>query len=287
MAQVAHMPDAAREMRILVAALLGLDRSELFARESDLLTETQQNFLLGAAARRAQDEPLARILGRREFWGLDFGVNDSTIVPRPDSETIISTALRLFQDPQQALRCLDLGTGSGCLLLSLLHEFQQATGIGVDLHEKTVRQAEENSKKLELAERTRFISADWNSDAILQQLEAHAPFDLILANPPYVVREIVPLLHREVRDYDPLLALDGGVDGLDAYRRLAKLLPHWLTPTAFAIFEFGYDQAETAPQIFREHGFEIFDIVKDLTGQSRCMIVRADRVKLEARSDPT
>lgn len=320
----AGIDDGAREARILCAAMLGIDRAALMTGADQPLSPTNAAKITNAIARRTAHEPLARILGVKEFWGLEFALNDATLVPRPDSETLIEAALDLFPDRQQPLRILDLGTGSGCLLLALLHEFPQAHGIGVDIAPEAVTMAKQNAASLGLAERADFRVADWNDDQFLQTAVAavipaeagiqpltrgarkktthiaadaaqeldtghslsRAPtrdrydgstsftFDLIISNPPYIASPVIPTLDVTVRHFDPAQALDGGADGLQAYRQLAGLVPHLSHAKSKIIVEIGYDQALSVPEIFRAGGHRITTrLHRDLADQPRCITI--------------
>lgn len=285
----AGLDEPQREARALLAGLLGLDRAALLAQGERPLTAAEQLNLTAALARRGTGEPLARLLGHKEFWGLDFALNAATLVPRPDSETLIEAALECFPEKQAQLKVLDLGTGSGCLLLSLLHEYPQAIGLGIDLAPNAVMQAAANAAALGLANRTQFMTADWNeanfcqvilSGFLREEREAHPhgpdnmaiTFDLILSNPPYIATPVIATLQRDVRDFDPMLALDGGVDGLHAYRRIITLLPALLSKQGAAILELGYDQGESVPNLFYATGLTP-EIRRDLSGHPRCIII--------------
>jgi len=268
--KAAGIAEAATDARIRIAALLGVDRVALLTAGERVLSADEAARVQAALARRAQHEPVARILGRREFWGLDFSLNGATLVPRPESETLIEATLALFPDRQAPLRILDLGTGSGCLLLALLHEFPNATGLGVDCAAGAVAQATVNTAALGLAARAIFKVADWNKADFMTTVAP--PFDLIISNPPYIPSKIIPTLDAEVRDYDPAAALDGGADGLDAYRTLRALLPTLSHATTIVLFEIGYDQGATVPALFNEK-YQT-RLQHDLAGQPRCVIVR-------------
>lgn len=268
--KTAGITEATTDACILTAAALGLDRIALLTTGERALSADEAARIHAAIARRAAHEPVARILGRREFWGLDFSLNNATLVPRPDSETLIEATLAVLPDKQAVLRILDLGTGSGCLLLALLHEFPHATGLGVDCAPDAVTQATTNAEALGLASRTRFKIADWNKADFMKAVAP--PYDLIISNPPYIPSKVIPTLDAEVRDYDPAAALDGGADGLDAYRTLRALLPTLIHATTIALFEIGYDQGATVPALFRDQ-YET-RLQHDLAGQPRCVIVR-------------
>jgi release factor glutamine methyltransferase len=270
----AGLPEAMQESRALYAAVLGMDRAQLLTQAERGLTMAEQTALAAALVRRAAHEPLARIIGQREFWGLNFALNAATLEPRPDSETLIEAALTLMPERQRPWRLLDLGTGSGCLLLALLHEYPHATGLGVDCAAAAVTIAAENAAALGLQERAMFRQADWFAADFTQQLlpMAGAGFDMIISNPPYVATAVVATLARSVRDYDPEAALTGGADGLQAYRRLTAILPALSHAHTHIILEIGYDQGQSVPALFAAAGYKTPALRHDLAGQPRCVI---------------
>ena len=215
-------------------------------------------------ARRAGREPVSRILGRREFWSLDFAVTADTLDPRPDSEAVVAAALRWCEGRTAAPLVLDLGTGTGCLLLALLSEVPQATGVGTDIAAGAVAVAARNAARLGLARRASFLRADW--DAGLE-----GAFDLILCNPPYVPGPAIAGLEPEVARWEPRAALDGGRDGLDAYRRLAPAIAGRLAPGGAAFVEIGDGRAESVEAIMAAAGLWRFAGESDLTGTLRCL----------------
>jgi release factor glutamine methyltransferase len=254
------------DARLLIAEALQCDRAQLLSQSERALTKDETAHIERLIARRAGREPVARILGSREFWGLPFGLNEATLVPRPESETLIEAALWQFKERGgDLLRILDLGTGSGCLLLALLHEFPDATGLGVDFAPRAIAQAYQNAEKLGLAARTAFRIDDWTNGI-------EEPFDLIVSNPPYIAREEIAGLMPEVREHDPILALLGGADGLEAYSILVPQLPRLLKPGGVAIFEIGYGQAMKVRILFKSVGFSRTETRKDLSGIERCVI---------------
>jgi len=230
-AVLAGMDDPAREARILLTYATGLSLAGLLAGPERMVDPVAYQALLD---RRAAHEPVALILGVAEFWSLPFAVSRDTLLPRPDSETVVQAALDACPAPT---RVLDLGTGTGCLLLSVLHECPAAWGVGVDLSADAAALAQGNAATLGLAGRSAFMVGDWAA-ALSGQ------FDLVLANPPYIRRGDLPGLAPDVRYYEPARALDGGVDGLDAYRTIAAALPDLLAPGGVAVLEVGYDQAD-------------------------------------------
>jgi release factor glutamine methyltransferase len=256
--------DAPRgEARLLLAHALGCQTEELLREPDRTVSTTAYNALLH---RRAQREPLALILGYREFWSLRFAVSPATLIPRPESETLLEAALRLFADRSAPLRILDLGTGTGCLLLASLHEFPRAFGVGIDRALAAVKLARDNASNLGLADRSAFACADW-----AQPISAR--FDLILSNPPYIESAAIPELMPEVARYEPRSALDGGADGLEAYRRLIPAIPELLRPAGVAILEIGVKQAAAVAGLAKIQGMTTW-CGTDLAGIPRVVIFR-------------
>jgi release factor glutamine methyltransferase len=220
-------------------------------------------------ARRARREPVSRIVGRREFWSLDFMLSPATLDPRPDSECLIEAALAAAPEDAATL-VLDLGTGSGCLLLAFLSERKRATGLGVDLSADAVATARENAARLGLAERARFAVGDWGAGVT-------GGFDLILCNPPYIPAGDIEGLAPEVAHHDPRLALAGGEDGLEAYRELAPELARLLRPRGRAVLEVGHGQADAVGRLMAAAGLSTHARRADLGGIERCLTLAPDR----------
>ena len=215
------------------------------------------------AARRLSGEPLSRILGRREFWGLEFALTPETLDPRPDTETIVEAALAAFAARRgEAVRIVDFGVGSGALLAALLSELPAARGVGVDLSPGAAAQARANLESLGLEARAEIRVGDWAEGL-------DGCFDLIVANPPYIRSGDIAGLAREVRDHDPRLALDGGADGLDAYRALAPQIARLLAPAGQFFVEVGFDQAADVVSIARAAGLGDLATHRDLAGVER------------------
>ncbi|MGK9165862.1 peptide chain release factor N(5)-glutamine methyltransferase [Inquilinus limosus] len=261
----AGVDSAMSDARVLLMAALGWDRTALLSRGAETLPEAAAVRYAGFLARRAGREPVSRILGRREFWSLDFALGPATLDPRPDSETLVEVALAAA--PDRDLRVLDLGTGTGCLLLAVLHDRPAAFGVGVDRSEAAARVARENARALGLANRAAFLVGDWAT-------ALGARFDLVLSNPPYIPEGEIAALEPEVRDHDPRLALSGGADGLDAYRALAAALPDLLTPGGTAVVELGIGQAPDVAEMFRRAGLDIDGTPHDLGGIPRCVVAK-------------
>ncbi len=224
-----------QEARLLLAASIEADAATILSYPDRLLVEAERRRFDALVARRAAHEPAARLIGRREFWSLDFALAPETLVPRPDSETLVEAALVNIHDRGAPLRILDLGTGTGCLLLALLSELPAATGIGVDIAPNAAQTAQRNAMALGLAGRAGFFVGSW-AEAIAGR------FDVILTNPPYVSSTAIAALAPEVACYEPRRALDGGPDGLDAYRVLAPEMARLLGNRRFI----GISPASTA-----------------------------------------
>ena len=216
-------------------------------------------------ARRAAREPMSHILGRREFWSLDFRVSRAVLDPRPDSECLIEAALAEIPVREAALDLLDLGTGSGCLLLALLTELPRATGRGVDRSRQALDVAKANADALGLTERVAFMPGDWGRGIA-------ARFDIVLCNPPYVPSAEIAHLMPEVARHEPRLALDGGADGLACYRRMAPELERLLRPGGFVAIEIGHGQAVPVTTILRQAGLRVFRRRRDLASRVRCLL---------------
>lgn len=217
--------------------------------------------------RRLAYEPISHILGTREFWSLPFRVTRDVLDPRPDSETLVAGVLAAITDRGAKLKLVDFGTGSGCLLLSLLHELPNASGLGVDASPAALKIAQENAERLGLAARARFRLGDWGA-GIAER------FDILISNPPYIESAVVPGLAPEVATYEPLLALDGGADGLAAYRRLAPDLARLAAPGAFVALEIGLGQDVAVSALLAGAGFAGIAVLPDLAGIGRVVTGR-------------
>jgi release factor glutamine methyltransferase len=256
-----------RDARRLLAAALGVSTTDIFARPECSLTAGDAARIAAILRRMTAREPLSRIIGGREFWGLDFVLSADTLDPRPESETVVEAVLARLPDRAASYRFLDLGTGSGVLLLALLSEFSQATGIGIDIAPGAVATARHNARLLGLDERAGFIAGDW-----ARALSGR--FDVVVANPPYIATATIPELMPEVRDHDPLRALDGGADGLAAYRAIAADLPRLLCPRGIFAAEIGAGQEACVAAIVRRSGLAIDRFMPDLAGISRVVVAR-------------
>lgn len=256
-----------RETRLLLAHALGVDPVAILGYPERPVPDSGR--FLDLVEQRAGGVPMAQILGRREFWGLDFRVTRDTLDPRPDSETVVEAALAAMAGRRgQAVSVLDLGTGTGCLLLAVLSELREATGVGVDRSPAAIAVARDNAQRLGLEGRACFFVGDWAA-ALVDK------FDLVLANPPYVPRGEIARLQREVAEFEPRLALDGGEDGLTAYRCLAGDLPRLLRTGGTAVLEVGQGQWQAVNEIFQDVKLHVDGPVADLAGVSRCLVCRS------------
>lgn len=249
------------EARILLEDIAGISKSDFyFDRDKDLPEHISQQ-INDMIDRRVQGESLGRILGYRDFWKSRFYLSADTLEPRPDTETLIEEVLHDHRSPK---RILDLGTGTGCILLSLLQEFPDAAGVAVDKAYGACVAAEDNAKRLGLQNRARILNGSW-----FEPLPKDSKFDLIVSNPPYIPSLEIRNLQLEVKNHDPILALDGGNDGLDPYKFLCSNLKNYLEPNGIVVLEFGVGQASDITRIVEEAGATLIRVSNDLGGVPR------------------
>ena len=265
--KAAGFEEPRRRARRLVAAALDLTQAVVFGHPERALSPGESKRVRAVLDRTLAHEPLSRIEGRREFWGLDLDLGRDTLDPRPETETLVEAALRHLCDRNARLEFLDLGTGSGAILLALLHECPAASGLGIDIAEGAAATARGNAAALGLARRACFVVGDW-AEAV------NGRFDLVVANPPYIAAGDLALLPPEVAHWDPRRALDGGADGLDAHRRVADGLPRLLHRSGFYLGEIGAGQAPAGSAILAAAGLAIEAVVPDLAGRARVIIAR-------------
>lgn len=259
--------DARRDARLLAGAALGKETSDLITQRLDPIDADHQAAFQTMIERRALGEPVSRIIGHRGFWTLDLRITPDVLDPRADSETLIETALGRIDSQAPPKSILDLGTGSGCLLLALLAEWPDAFGVGVDISPAALCLARANALTCGLAAQSRFVCADWTA-------ALSGPFDLIISNPPYIVTSVIPTLDRDVANFDPMLALDGGTDGLDAYRALIPSLSHLLSPGGFAVLEVGIGQISPVKSLMKQFNLVEITVANDLSGKERCVCAK-------------
>lgn len=266
--KAAGVEGARRDARILLTAILGLESNANLPDRA--LTAAEARKFAAMISRRKTHEPVSRILGKREFWTLTLKLNKDTLDPRPDSETVVETVLAHLGDRAGAYRILDLGAGTGCLLLALLSELPNATGLGVDIAPGAVAAARANASAAGLGRRARFATGNWSEGL-------RGKFDVIVANPPYIRKRDIPRLAPEVVEFDPRRALDGGRDGLSAYRAILKGLPQRLAPHALVAFELGKGQARAVARLLKTQGLQVLETRRDLAGIERCILATAKR----------
>jgi release factor glutamine methyltransferase len=268
----AGFPEPRRQARRLVASALAISQADLLGKAERALDDGQVNCIRAILCRSLAREPLSRILGQREFWGLEFALSADTLDPRPETETVVEAVLGRNFDRRATLRFLDLGTGTGCLLLALLSEFPLASGVGIDIAEGAVRTAKTNAEKLGFADRAGFVTGDWGT-------AVSGRFDAIVANPPYIESGALALLPQEVASHDPPRALDGGPDGLSEFRAIAEQLPELLVPGGIFATEVGAGQAGAVAVILAANFLVLDGIEKDLAGIARCVIARPEPIR--------
>lgn len=253
---------AVREVRLLLSFVLDQPYESIYFHTEQEISSSQQQILLSLLQRRCQGEPLAKIIGKKEFWGLSFLVTKDTLDPRPDSETLIEGILEFFPNKKAPLNILDLGTGSGCLILAALHEYPNAWGIAVDYSFAALEIAQRNAIALDLATRCSFVRDDWAS-GINQQV------DIILCNPPYISID-EPLSVETL--YDPPSALFSPKNGLADYEKIAISLPNYMHSETFLFIEIGYTQLDQVKNIFTNNGLVFKKSILDLGGHPRCLV---------------
>ncbi|MBE1236616.1 peptide chain release factor N(5)-glutamine methyltransferase [Phaeovibrio sulfidiphilus] len=262
----AGLAEPRSEARALVRAFLGSAAAAGLGDDQPLNTPTR-NQLDAALERRCQREPLSRILGRRGFWSLELGLCPDTLDPRPDTETLVEGVLRREPDRAAASTLVDVGTGTGCILLALLSERPRATGLGIDISPAAARQAHENAVASGLAARCQFVVGDLLTPV-------RGPVDVIVSNPPYIPAADIAGLEPEVTRYDPLRALDGGPDGLDFYRRLVPAAAARLRDNGLLGLEIGQGQDGDVCALLELSGFQAIECDRDLGGIVRCVFGR-------------
>jgi release factor glutamine methyltransferase len=258
------------DARLLVGHVLGLDHSDVVRESERPLGPRALAGIDALAARRLAGEPVARIVGVKEFWGLPFAIAPAVLVPRPETETVVETALGRLDAAgarERPLRIVDLGTGSGAILVALLHELREASGIGTDCSVAAIETARENARLLGVAPRAAFVACDFGA-------ALGGGFDLVVANPPYVASAEIATLAREVRGFDPVAALDGGADGLAAYRTILADAGRLLAPGAFLVMEVGAHQSDAVSTLADTAGLTATTATPDLAGIPRVVSAR-------------
>jgi release factor glutamine methyltransferase len=243
---------------------MGLDALALALREQEDVSAADVERISGVMHRRMAGESVARIIGEREFYGLPFRLGPATLEPRPETELLVDLAISRLT---KGGHLLDLGTGTGCIPISILSNRPDATGMATDLSTEALAVAEGNADRNGVAERLSFAQGNW-----FEALSAERRFDLIVSNPPYITSAVVETLAPEVKDYDPRLALDGGPDGLAPYRVIAAESARWLKPDGGLLLEIGYDQGAAVADLLAQHGWTGIAVHKDLNGLDRVVM---------------
>lgn len=253
----AGVPDAALDAWYLLQMVCRIERSYYYVhREEDITQDAQKEYEI-AVQKRAEHIPLQYIIGEQEFMGLRFKVNSNVLIPRQDTETLVEQVLKIVKP---GMKVLDLCTGSGCVLISVLKNAPELTGVGSDISKTALLVAKENAKMHE-------VDADWIRSDLFDNITE--TFDVIMANPPYIPTGEILSLMPEVRDFEPENALDGGADGLDFYRKIAGQVKDYLNPGGYVYMEIGYDQGEAVSELMRNAGFTEVEVIKDLARNDR------------------
>ena len=261
----AGIETASVDARVLLEFALARPQVWLHANPEALIVAADLDRFEGLLARREQRQPVSQIVGRREFWSLSFDVTRDVLTPRPDSETLIEAVLEQLPDRTAPIRILDLGTGTGCLLLTLLSEYGSATGVGIDVSPAALQVAARNGQKLGLDARVDWMLGQWDT-----QLDAN--FDVVISNPPYIESGALAALDRDVVDYEPHLALDGGADGLDAYREILTHMANVLAANGLLAFEIGEGQADAITALASGAGLNLRAARQDLSNILRVLV---------------
>jgi release factor glutamine methyltransferase len=267
----AGVPEARREAGSLLGYVLGRDRSFILTHAEDAIGKEQAERFRECLERRAQGEPLQYITAHQEFFGLDFEVTEDVLIPRPETELLIETALKLLTPSADAFIC-DLGTGSGCIVITLMRLLKQARAVAIDISLDALAVARRNAVRHSVAERIDFVHSD--CFAALNSRELRPSFDLIVSNPPYVEEGAMADLQREVRDFEPRRALAAGADGLDIIRRLLLEASNFLKTGGYLLFEIGFNQGASVELLFDPKIWKLMDIHKDLQGIPRTVALQ-------------
>ena len=262
------VPEARREAGSLLAHILGRDRSFILSHAEDAIEEKQSELFHGYLQRRAEGEPLQYITGHQEFFGLDFEVNRNVLIPRPETELLIENALKLCATAAEAPFICDVGTGSGCIAITLVHELPQSRALALDISPEALAVAERNAARHSIGDRIKFLVSDCFG-ALNAQDAQQSPFDLIVSNPPYVENGAMAGLQREVRNFEPHTALVAGDDGLAVISRLLSDGGSFLKTGGFFLFEIGFNQAPAVEQLIDGESWRLLGILADLQGIPR------------------
>ena len=254
---------ASLDASMLLTHVTGFSKVDLFLKENETLLETDYQQFKVLVERRLKHEPMAYIVGEKEFWGLNFDVAPGVLIPRPDTETLVATLLALIPDADFKGRVADLGTGTGAILLSILSELTQFQGVGVDMNDTALDLAQKNAEKLGLSSRVQFQKSHWLDNV-------DETFHVIVSNPPYIETSTIQTLMEDVKGFEPMSALDGGEDGLDCYRSLLESAYDKLESGGLLLLEIGYNQRQTVARLL-QNKFTKVECFKDLAGNDRVL----------------
>ena len=255
------------DSRVLIAEVLSLSMEEVLAKGDHVVSTADFTKFMLFLGRRSKHEPIAYIIGKKEFYSTEFIVDENVLIPRPDSETLVDEVLRCY-DKSKEIKILELGVGSGCLLLTILKNMPNASGVAIDIKAGAISVAKANYKNLALHNKVKFIISSWND------FECQERFDLIISNPPYIRCDDIEILGPNVKNYEPLTALDGGADGLMAYKELAPIIQNFLKADGMAILECGEHQHLEIAKIMQESNLHTKKYSSDLANKIRCVILK-------------
>lgn len=255
------------DSRVLISEALSMPIEEVILKGDDAISEGDFKKFMEMIKRRAKNEPVAYMLQKKEFYGIEFAVNQNVLIPRPDSETLVDEVLSYYKR-DDSIDILELGVGSGCLLLTILKYMQNASGTAVDIKEEAINVTKSNYKNLSLKNSIEFIPKSWNN------IEFDKKFDLIISNPPYIRKDHIDTLQEDVKSYEPLTALEGGADGLKAYNEIAPIIQNLLKKDGLAILECGENQHFDVSRIMHKYGLHTIKYSNDLTNKIRCVLIK-------------
>ena len=259
-----NVPNYNLDARILLAYLLSLE-NKYFMSDIKVTKKDKENFF-SMIKDRINGKPVSKIISRRDFWDTEFYINSSTLDPRPDSEILVKSALEVNKFiNKEKINILELGVGSGCILLSLLNEINGSIGIGIDKDIEALKVAQLNALNMKISEKVSFIASNWTKSI-------KGKFDIIISNPPYIKSSNIINLQKEVKNHDPLIALDGGEDGLTCYKEIMKNIKGLMNKNAFLLFEIDSWQGNIIIELSKKNRLKFFSIKKDLSGKERCII---------------
>ena len=267
-------PSPSLDSRILLGYAMGINRS-IYPHENIKITKDQINTFKKIIKERQKGKPVSRIIGKKEFWKMVFAIDESTLDPRPDSEVIIDTILNYFSNKSKKLRVLDLGSGSGCLGLSIMYEYKNSEAIFFDTSKKSLEIVKYNALNYKIFDRAQLINADWFDkkwDEKILKIIKNRKFDIIIANPPYIASKKIKSLQIEVKNFEPMIALDGGDDGLDSYRCIIPKIEKLLAPEGKLFLEIGENQEKLISQIASYFNLVYEQSQKDLSGIIRVLV---------------